>query len=483
MAINQEDLQASLYEILGGGPASEEGLDYARRILKRNLAEPGMEFDSLKGLREQETEVMGALRQARERLLAQKGPSRAEKLLALSAGLGAPTRTGAFGETAGNVAGQLQPIAARQTAFEKSRDIGLSELDIAEARAKGPVSQAEFDIEQLEFKQRGRETIEALKTLSRGAAAGSRGTRTREAKIKDLVDLWGYSRRDAAALVDGFVDIEVVKETGKARLINEIDKTVTVVPLGSLEGALDDMPDTYDPPAGGSTITPGEVDTRTQPEKDAGLYVDQVFRAGGSMWDMASIGSGPVPSFLAAISIPSSVVGGPIATNTLVAQQGLKLRAQTLAKQMVDNPRMPVRLIEMALEAASIEPSILETGPIMQAKMVGLDQFLYAKYLEARGYADDIGAPEELQRDGAVNARALGLFLRDLGVPIDLRRRDLFVPKDTTQDVGAVGGVGGMPELGISAPRGVPQSTWDRLNVEEKQRVIELSTELELEEF
>jgi len=470
MAVNQEDLQTTLAEMLGGQPSSEEGLGYARRIMEQNLSNPRADRSGIDELRTQQEGVLGALQQARARLMEQRGPSRSEKLFALSAGLGQPTATGSIGETAGNVASQMLPIAREQREFDEGRDSALSSLDLAEAQVFGPVTQAEIDLGKLEYQQSQQNMREALKTISRGSgsASGSRGSRVREAKIKDLMELSGYSRKEASSLVDGFVNIELVPETGQARLINEVDETVKIVPISELGDLEEYFPDDTVIPETG-TLVDGEIDTRTQAEKDAQLLVSQAFKEGASLFDMAGIGSGPVPTFLAGMSIPSSLVGGPVAMETLIAQQGLKLRNQLLTKQLVENPRMPVRLVELAMSAAGIEPGFFETGPIMQAKMVSLDQFLYQKYLEQLDYANDANLPIDLQESGKINSEALGLFLRDMGVPKELQRRTIFQSIDV-----------GEKTLKVEAPAKPPdgsnldQRTWDLMTPEEKARIVML---------
>jgi len=463
VSVNQEDLQTALSEVLGGRPSSEEGLDYARRILEQNLASPGPDLSAVENLRTQQEGVLGALQMARQRIMEQRGPSRSEKLLAIGRGLGQSTRTGSIGETASNVAGQMLPIAQEQREFDAGQDAALSQLDLAEAGVMGPVNDAELRLAELEYQQSQRNMREALKTVSRGDGTGRRGSagsRTREAKIKDLMDLSGYSRKEASSLVDGFVNIELVPETGQARLINEVDETVKIVPISELGSVVDAYPDDTVIPETG-TVTPGEVDTRTQQEKDAQLLVSQMFVEGASLFDMAGIGSGPGPTVLAGLSIPSSLIGGPVATETLIAQQGLKLRNQLLTKSLVENPRMPVRLVELAMSAAGIDPGFFETGPIMQAKMVSLDQFLYQKYLEQVNYANDANLPIDLQESGKINSEALGLFLRDMGVPKELQRRTLFRPieEDDSVDAGP-----SKPPKGAA----IPQRAWDNMTAEEK---------------
>jgi len=132
---------------------------------------------------------------------------------------------------------------------------------------------------------------------------------------------------------------------------------------------------------------------------------------------------------------------------------------------------MPVRLIEMALEEAAIEPGFLDTGPIMQARMIALDSYLYQKYLDTRRYADDKNAPEDLREIGATNSLAIGTFLRSLGVPEHLRRRSPMVPMTEYEETS------GTPDLS-RVPYGVEMGTWDNMSPDEKRRYLELTESL-----
>jgi hypothetical protein len=477
MSMPEDELVEALQTALGGGPSSPEGLDYARRVLSMDA--PTLDVSSMEGLREQETEVMGALRKAQERLQQMKGPTRAEKLLAIGAGLGAPTRTGAIGETAAAVSRNLAPLAAEQRAFEGEQAAGMSQLDLAMAKAKGPVSQAEMDIAKLQYEQEWKERIQAMKTVARGSG---RGMKNREASIQDLITGWNYSRPDAAALVDGFVDVEIVPQTGRARLINKIDKSVIEVPIGSLEGYFNNAPDDYEPPPEGTTV-PGEKDLRTKEEQEADLYASNMFKEGRSMWDMALIGTGPWSAGLAGISFVSSLFGGEVATETLIARQGLVMRTKDLVGTLIanDSGRMSMPLIIMTLEEVSTSPEIIDTGPHMQARMIELDGFLYRQYLNAREDADNPNLGEKLRIKQQANARAFGTFLRDLNVPADRQRRDNIVPSDYKDSKN----FGGLPKIPESPPRGmnITQSTWDSMGPEQKARAQVIYEQLQEGEY
>lgn len=477
MSMPEEELVSALQTALGGGPASPEGLDYARRVL--SMDPPTLDVSSMEGLREQETEVMGALRQAQERLQEMKGPSRAEKLFAIAAGLGAPTQTGAFGETAAAVSRNLAPLAAEQREFEAEQAAGMSQLDLAMAKAKGPLSQAEMDVAQLQYEQEWKERIQAMKTVARGSGTG---LKNREASIQDLITGWGYTRPDAAALVDGFVDVEIVPETGRARLVNKIDKSVVEVPIGSLEGYFKNTPDDFEPPTEG-TSPPGEKDLRTEEEKQADLHASNMFKEGRSMWDMAEIGTGPWSAGLTGLSFVSSLFGGDVATETLIARQGLTMRTRDLVGTLIENDsgRMSMPLIIMTLEEAATSPEFIDTGAHMQARMIELDGFLYRQYLNAREDADNPNLGEDLRIKQQAVARAFGTFIRDLNVPVEVQRRDNIVPKDYKDPKN----FSELPTIPEAPPSGlnITQSTWDAMGPQQKARAQTIYEQLQEGEY
>lgn len=104
----------------------------------------------------------------------------------------------------------------------------------------------------------------------------------------------------------------------------------------------------------------------------------------------------------------------------------------------------------------------------MQQNLIALDQFLYAKYLEYQKYATQPG-PKELREAGKINSQALGLFLRDLGVPPELRRRDLFVAID-----GPASESGELPELDMKPPSNITQKAWDQMTREAQHRILQI---------
>lgn len=437
MSTPQEEMVTALQEALGGGSSSEEGLDYARNILAQYTATPPDDTDALRGLREQGEGVIGALKQARQRIAEQTGPSRSEKLLAIGAGLGAPTRTGAIGETAGNVARNLQPIATEQRKFRTGRDAALTDIDLAMAKTGAPVAEAEFELNKLEREIQGRMAQQALKTIARGASttgAGGKGSALRREKIDDLMRLYRMPESVAVAHVDGKIDMEV-NPLGGVVLMNELTGEqfeVDASPEEMLQYLPDDDASRPPSPTRDTRETPDGEDNRLDIERMADEIVTQRIDNGDSLWDMATVATGPWASGRQGISFVSSLFGGPVATDTIEGRHGLKVRGRDLARAMVPNDRMPVALVEKAIEDAAIEPNVLVTPPMMQTNLVSLDREMFDMYLDAVEDSTNLKLPSSMRKSQEQNARALAIFLRDLRVPAERQDRRQRVLSDGT---------------------------------------------------
>jgi hypothetical protein len=100
-------------------------------------------------------QVRAALRAARERIAAQQYDPSA-MWFDIARGFGAPTRTGAFGETMGNVGKALSEHAQKRGEFEREQAGQLSDLDLLLARAGDPLLEAQFEIEKIRAAQLAR---------------------------------------------------------------------------------------------------------------------------------------------------------------------------------------------------------------------------------------------------------------------------------------------------------------------------------------
>lgn len=100
-------------------------------------------------------DVRAALKAYRARIQAQKY-NPAEKWFSIAAGLGKPTRTGAFGETMANLGEELQGYTGREGAYERGKEDQLGKLDLAIAQTNDPLLQAQLQLEKIREAQKAR---------------------------------------------------------------------------------------------------------------------------------------------------------------------------------------------------------------------------------------------------------------------------------------------------------------------------------------
>src|SRR5574341_348703 len=106
---------------LGNSYTSQEAHDLAKKAyedLNRARSDIDTEQDDITDdMRKQAEDAKTQLRAARDRLLQRKF-DQSEKWLALAEALGAPTRSGSFGETIGNVAHEMRGVNADRRKFQ-----------------------------------------------------------------------------------------------------------------------------------------------------------------------------------------------------------------------------------------------------------------------------------------------------------------------------------------------------------------------------
>jgi len=124
------------------------------------------EEDILEQFRETAEQSRQALRETREKVLADEYDPR-QKWLAAAQAFGAPTRTGSFGESLGAVAGAIREPLAEERQFGRRQDERLLELDQALAGVDQNLLMNEFKLQQLRREQAGDLAKESLRQLGR----------------------------------------------------------------------------------------------------------------------------------------------------------------------------------------------------------------------------------------------------------------------------------------------------------------------------
>lgn len=202
----------------------------------------------------------------------------------------------------------------------------------------------------------------------------------REREIQGLVER-GIPEEQASDIVDGRLKIEIVPETGRARLINTVTQEVEEIPI---TGNQEDIP---------------------RPE------------AGNTLYDIAPLATGAESAVKSGVSGVSGQLGGPVAEDTIKARSTLKTATGELIRALSINPKFPVGEIKRIKEEVDIEPSAFDSGESLRARMEALDKSLRRRAAQAERDASDPSLPEQVQSDQAANASAIKNFITTMGVP------------------------------------------------------------------
>jgi len=220
---------------LGNQYTTQEAQKLARKAytdLSVERSELGEQQDQVEADMAQAAEdAKNELKAARQRLLGRKY-DQSEKWLALAEGFGAPTRSGHFGETIGNVARGQREVNANRRKFHDEQDAASTVYGQQVSAIDRQLAQARLDVAKARATNNTRLLQEALKTLGRevrpGAGAAGRAPPSKNGKI--AFDL---------GLEPGTPEF-----TAKVAELNEIDRKNTAAtagtdaPEGSPEAAL-----------------------------------------------------------------------------------------------------------------------------------------------------------------------------------------------------------------------------------------------------
>jgi hypothetical protein len=184
-----------------------EALAYARKILGRTVDNPSSAGTDayLNKVKSNADSARMALRNARKHLAAAKYGN-SEQWLAASAALGAPTRTGHFGEALGRVPGALIEPRRRQREWNEGRDKGVLDLDLALSNVDDEYLAAQLQLMKMRQEQDTKLSVEAMKTLGRRVGQPSPQQKKRDAATqavdreysKDYVEFIQTGASDAA---------------------------------------------------------------------------------------------------------------------------------------------------------------------------------------------------------------------------------------------------------------------------------------------
>lgn len=239
--------------VLGMGEqfTTPEALEYAKKILGKTVdgPDPLEGQDYMSRVKANAETARNALIKARQKLAAQEY-GRGEEWLAAAAGFGSPTQTGSFGETLGNVAGNLIEPRRKRREFEQGRDKQLLELDLGLAGVDESVLAAQLELMKLKQDRDTRMSTEALKILGRRVGAQQEiPKKAREAVDKayapDYVEFVQTGASDAAKALEELKGARdqlrgyYIDEEGKKRLVRGGKKDSLT---GPVVGTLSNLP-------------------------------------------------------------------------------------------------------------------------------------------------------------------------------------------------------------------------------------------------
>lgn len=447
-----------------------EAQEAARGILSSYLESrksgerPGSEI--IQRLEDQAEQTRQALRDARERIMARRRP-RAEALLAVSAGFGTPTRTGAFGETLGNVSRNLIPALQNLREFDTARDDALLGIDQGLAGADSNVLAAQLRLEELERAAEARLAQEALKTLGRRTVSASSSQKAQEIAeyYRQLLPLMNspqeaYNR--AVNLAYGRERLETVEGLGVVRGLNDLTGEAWEVPLSEARksGLIPPFGERRD-----RSETP-ELDERQTPR----VIRDEVPEGDITLWDAALYGTGPWSALRAGYNIAGGWIGLPRARRTTLARQALRSETADFIRSLIPNDRMPVGWVERIERDVNFLPRVLDNPSELRDRMITIDNTLRRRYQQAMADAEDVNLPFETREAQKANAAAIRRFLPVLGVPEAARLVQREAPESSTP--------GGPPEVDLSTfdtsqlPPEIGE-LWEYMSEEEQIIVLE----------
>lgn len=240
------------------------------------------------------------------------------------------------------------------------------------------------------------------------ARGGGEAGGVREQKIKDTMATYGLARGHAAAIVDGVKTIEIVPQTGMARLVDKAAGTVEEVPIGAMGG--------------------GNQPSQEQPSEDTGGAPD----FGGTLWDMAEFATGPVNAAARAASVPLAWAGLTPFEKQTAAKQRADLETQNMIRAIAVNPRFPVAEMDRLREEINLSPKIFDDPALMKIRMKEIDTGLRNRLSNALADANDPNLPVTTRSAQAQNAVHIQHFLEKLGVPKE-KKLPKGLPKGSKQ--------------------------------------------------
>uniref|UniRef100_A0A6H1ZLG0 Uncharacterized protein n=1 Tax=viral metagenome TaxID=1070528 RepID=A0A6H1ZLG0_9ZZZZ len=208
------------------------------------------------------------------------------------------------------------------------------------------------------------------------------------------------------------------KETALQQKINEIrlaypgmdDKKARRIATGSLKVVSDPVTGNFavvDVGTNEQINLKAEGETETKPKEYEGK----------TLWELSDLATGPVSAAMSAASIPSGVVGGPVAEKTVYARQFLQSSQNELIRALSINPRFPVGEINRLKEEVNISPKFWDNPGMLRTRMKAVNDYLTRRLEKERSASKDTNLPKDTRQNALAAAKDIENFVNTMGVP------------------------------------------------------------------
>jgi hypothetical protein len=140
-----------------------------------------------------------------------------------------------------------------------------------------------------------------------------------------------------------------------------------------------------------------------------------------TIFELADLVSGPGSAMKAAASVPSGMVGGPVADETLQARQYVVTAKNDLIRALSINPRFPVGEIKRIETEIDVSPKILDNPKMLRSRLISIDKYLKRRVEKEKLVANDNTMPTKARQEAMSSAKDIEHFIKLMGVPTQIK--------------------------------------------------------------
>ena len=286
----------------------------------------------------------------------------------------------------------------KKNRFDKKwGDSGFGDVDIREPKEDEPYKpQSPFGKVQQDIKK-GVFTEEQYKESQVNKKPGVESDYQYQQKIKDIMKQNSeLSEQEATGLVTGTIKVIQDEVSGTRYIVDTIKGTERPLKM-----------DTADP----QTPSPDKSETNQQGDE----------KPNQSLFSLADLVAGPGSAIKAAVSVPSGLVGGPVASETIQARQYVTTAKNDLIRALSINPRFPVGEIKRIEKEIDIQPKIWDNPQMFRDRMIAIDKYLRRRVAKEQSIGNNPKMPAQDRKDALGRAVNIENFIKLMGVPQQIK--------------------------------------------------------------